>query len=185
VIRLVLWEDDIVNSALALGSGLLFVILLKFENYTFISLVSYLVLLQLLVCFFYVNGMRLWIQTQGRTLTSSSDDGPKEYVTVDSVRSFFVSIVNTLNPLIAFSIFIFRCKDNLKTLKVMGIVVLSALFGRCFDSLTLFGFGYLLAFSVPKLYFSNQEIFDHHLRILTIQLVAATQLVFGGKPKKS
>jgi len=58
-VGLVLWSD-VVNSTVTLTSGLLFLFLLKFGGYSFLSLVSYLMLLQLVLSFLYVNGMRLW-----------------------------------------------------------------------------------------------------------------------------
>jgi len=192
IVRIILWEDDMVNSAIALSCGLLFVFLVEHAEYTVFSLISYLALLQLVVCFTYVNGMRVWIKyAQGSTTpTQTNESYDKEYMTVDSVRDNLHSLIQTLNPLIALTINIFRCKDNVATIKAAVLFYLLALLGSMFDEMTLFGIGYLALFTLPKVYILNKDVADKylsqingHIGQLTSSLVAKTDN--SGKEKKN
>jgi len=189
VMRLILWEDDPTNSAIALGSGLLFVFLLEYADYTFVSLVSYLIMLQLAICFLYVNGMKLYLRRQtsestkaDSVSTSGSSNENKEYLTSESVRQYFEQIANTLNPIIHFGVTVMKCKDNALTLKVMGVVFLVAFFGSCFSGSTLFFLAYLSLFTLPKLYLLNREAVDAQAIVLWKQITDATNIIFANIP---
>jgi len=162
VCELLMWED-VVSSAVAFASGLLVVLLVEVGGYTLLSLVSYALLVQLLVCFIYINGTKLYLSLKGQPVPQLDDPVIVEMVPREVISSYITFIHDTLNYFLNELAKVIHCHDNYLTLKVMGGLALLAVFGRLFEGLTLIGIVYFLAFSVPKLYFLNKEVVDAKL----------------------
>ncbi len=109
------------------------------------TLITYLCVLQLLICFLYVNAMKLYIrfsqggQVQTRycaalhtrscpsvvltcgcvwTVASPEATNDVKYVTVEFLQGSLQHIADTLNPIVVWTINACRCRNNLTTVKV-------------------------------------------------------------------
>jgi len=188
VVSLLLWED-VVNSSIAVLCGVLFCSLLLFGGYTAVSLTAYLVLLQLVVCFAYVNGMRLWIkytksQQQSTATTEEDTTGESDYVSGETMRAALVSLAATINPLVALTVAIFRCRSSALTGAAIGVVFLIAIIGNCVDGVTVLLVAWLLAFSLPKAYYANQQVADKYIdKVLEQVRQVVAKLPISGKTK--
>jgi len=100
-------------------------------------------------------------------------------LTSESVRQYFEQIAKTLNPIIHFAVTVLKCKDNVLTLKVMGVVCLVACFGSCFSGTTLFFLIYLSLFTLPKIYLLNRETIDAQMIVLMKQIMDATSIILA------
>jgi len=160
--ELLMWED-VVSSAVAFASGLLVVLLVQVGGYTLLSLVSYALLVQLLVCFIYINGIKLYMSMKGQPVPQMDDPVVVEVVSREVIDSYITFLHDTINQFINSLAKVIHCRDNYLTLKVMGGLALLAVFGRLFEGLTLIGIGHFFAFSVPKVYLLNKEVVDAKL----------------------
>lgn len=92
--HLIYWEDKL-TTGLLFGCILLFCFLMSIGRFTAVTLICYLVSLQIFICFFYVNGARLWY-------TFSGDPLPHDqfYSHVDTVRDSLTreQIIDLLRP---------------------------------------------------------------------------------------
>ena len=68
---LLLWQDPL-SSSLALSSGALLTFLIQVSGYSLLTLLSYLGLLQLLICATFINGTKLFLSLRHQTMDSSS-----------------------------------------------------------------------------------------------------------------
>jgi len=205
VIKLLTWED-MTNSGIAFISGFLFLFLLRFGGYTLVSLISYMILLQLSLSFFYINGMRLWfnygplflsylpatalqadIQPINNNIAEDTNDRDIEYLSPDNFRSYAASITDTLNPILNSIVKIGRCKSNFTTLKVVAIVAGTGWIGHCLDAMSFFLIGWVGSFTFPSFYFTNKELIDTYVQTIVQKIIRANQALNaslgGDKPK--
>jgi len=205
VVKLLTWSD-LTNSIIASTSGFLFLFLLKYGGYTLVSLVSYMILLQLALSFFYINGMRLWfnygplflsylpsttqadIQPPNTNTSEETNERDVEYLTPDIFRSCATSIIDTINPILNLIVKIGRCKSNVTTLKVAAVVIATGWIGHCLDAMSFFLIVWITAFTLPNLYFTNKEMIDSYIHVLAQKIFRANQALnssLGGEKSKT
>ena len=185
---LLLWHD-VLSSGMALGSGLLLVCLIQLGGYSLLTLLCYLALLQLIVCFVFINGTKLFLSLQYpsnpqpaapaasasaslssaslSSFISSTDPAPPVdylFVSNDLVLDYSGFIADSLNAALQGVAGILRCHHNALTLQVMaGLLVLSVV-GRVMDGVTLLGMMWLGLFTLPKLYVLHKDEVDSRLQ---------------------
>ena len=86
VADLLLWQDPL-SSFLALSSGALLTFLLQVSGYSLLTLLSYLGLLQLLICATFINGTKLFLSLQHQAMGASSTLTPSFSSTTSSSAS--------------------------------------------------------------------------------------------------
>jgi len=191
IVGLFLWHD-VLTSSIAVCCGLLVVFLIQWGGYSLITLISYIILLQLLICFIFINGTKLFLQAtaakeQQQTNISntssnnaivappplstpyiSSIDGDDlmseyNYVSQSLVLEYSGVITDSINSLCNSCVEIVRCGNNWYTLKVMLMLFLISVVGRLLDGITIIGILWILAFIVPKLYLHHQNVVDDRI----------------------
>lgn len=150
VTSLLLWQDSL-TSAIVFSSGLLFLFLISYGGYTLLTLFSYIALLQLAVCFVFLNGTKLVMQLKGdksraettttTTSTNSNSDEPVDYLTEQMCALWQPVLRLHVNRSLSYITNIIRCVDNVKTAKVCLVLLCTSLIGRLFDGLTCLAFG--------------------------------------------
>ena len=171
VVNLCQWVNPL-QSALTLLCALLLTFLLH-SGYTVLTLLSYLLILQLLTCFVFVNGSQVILKMKGQkpavgkageksgAATSSAWAVEQvEYVSLNTLQNLLPVVHTSVNGLLNSAMFIIRCGDNTLTLQVVACLAVASLFGRVFDGVTMFGLSFILLLSVPKLYTANKEAAD-------------------------
>eukprot|EP00823_Brevimastigomonas_motovehiculus_P006711 TRINITY_DN5616_c0_g1_i1.p1 TRINITY_DN5616_c0_g1~~TRINITY_DN5616_c0_g1_i1.p1 ORF type:complete len:215 (+),score=30.89 TRINITY_DN5616_c0_g1_i1:50-694(+) len=168
-VALLQWENWL-HSGVAFSSGFLFLYLLQYGQYTFVTLVSYLILLQLLVCLLYMGGMKLWIRyvqgtpissvvTQSSSSTASASDKVR-YVSSEALVAWSTQAADTINAVVEYTINVFRVRSLSLTLKIMLVVFLVGWFGRYLHSITIYLIIHILMFTLPPIYKSQQAFID-------------------------
>jgi len=206
VVSICLWQ-----SPLSSGLTLLCVALLTFllqRGYTLLTLASYLLMLQLLTCFVFINASKFILKLKGQEASggaaakgarpgsigaeaaaggAASSAGasapPVEYVSEATLQSLVPLVHSTLNVLLSECMALIRCADNAATLRVIGALLGLSLLGRAFDGVTVAAMAAIAALTLPKAYVLNKEVVDRALG----QAAAATDklwLVLGTKTHK-
>jgi len=166
-----------------------------------------MLLLQLGLSFFYINGMRVWfnygplflsylpsanlsadIQPMNVNAGDDTNDRDVEYVNPDIFRSYSASITDTINPILNLIVKVGRCKSNLMTIKVVVILLVVGWMGQCLDAMSFSLIGWVCAFLLPNFYFTNKDLIDYYCHSLTQQVLRANQALtasLGGDKSKT
>jgi hypothetical protein len=157
IVRLVCWHHPL-NSALVLFTAGLAAFLVTSGGYSVLSLVSLLVLLQLLVCFVYMNFARMLYGSQrpvnGRAYMDREHPLHAEYelfspVAVDALVRPLCRQLNTASRVVVATL---RCKSNVHTLLVAGVVAAIAALGQVVSGAFFLFLLLVAAFTIPRVY---------------------------------
>jgi len=184
VLDFLLWKD-IPKSAIAFITGVMFTLLVQAGGYTVLTLASYVGLLQILVCFLYINGSRFYLQfIRHQPQPKAGEDSYKPAIPKEVVAQHLDQIVSSVNCAAGYLYKIIRSQDPILTIKAALVLFVLSLVGRLFSGLTLFGLAYLAAFTVPKLYMQNKEVADKYLGQVCGQIDAVTAKLQARLPGK-
>jgi len=185
VSKILHWRDP-VRSGLLFGIANLFYILFTWGEYSVITLVSYLLLSLLIVCFGYKNYIVLkaqWIggkKVENPFLEKFKDQ--KFNVRKEAIEKH----VDTLLDLINFTIDeyreVFFITSNFLALKFAFYFYLGATVGEWFDAVTLLYLGLLGAFIWPRLYEEKHNEIDHFYGIAKENVDKYVQLALSKVP---
>jgi len=181
---LLVW-DDVVTSLIAFSCGILFVLLVKLGGFSALTILAYVNLLQLVVCFVYVNGIRFYLQVKNQLPNQEDEEGEgQDYVTREAVLSYLEAIYKVVNVIVHIAFKIIRCKDNALTLKFIGVLFLLSLLGRFLDDISLFGILYTWAFTFPKVYQIYQPQIDAKFAVVNNYLSPLFQTFLSKLPQQ-
>lgn len=163
------------TSALTLLCLLLLLFLLS-RGYTLLTLVSYLLMLQLLTCFFFINASKLILKLKGQEAakptqnaaaaaggnagTAGAPGVAREYVSEATLASLLPLVHSSLNVLLESSHDLIRCTDNTFTLRIIFLLLLSSILGRVFDGVTVATLLVISAMTLPKGYLMHRAKVD-------------------------
>jgi hypothetical protein len=203
--KICLWESPQVTGLTLISLALLTFLLQK--GFTVLTLISYLLLLQLLTCLVFINASRAILRLKGQTSNApiqsksksqagatntapnSSADGsennsiPVEYISEATLRSIVPVVHSTLNVLLHACMRLVRCSSNTATLKAVGVLAVLSMLGRLADGVTCLALVGLAALTMPKLYFLNQTAADK-LFLQAMDALEKVTLVLGINKKK-
>lgn len=180
--QILLWEDPLA-SGVSFACGMLFVLLIQLGGYSLLTLLSYLGLLQLIVCFVYINGSRAYLNFKGQGQAHDMYDDT-EYVSFDAFNAYAHQTHDALNTILQRTTDIIHCRDNVFTLKVAASLFGLSIVGRLFDGLTIFGIAFFLAFSLPKVYQLNRAQIDAQIDRLNTKIANLSSQVASKMPKQ-
>lgn len=123
VTDIALWNRPL-TSALSLLSAILAWFLVQFGGYSITTLVSYVLLLQLLVCVVYVQ----WKGFYNSSASISSKD--YEMFTEAQIRACVIPTLQQANAAARWVIWILRCRDNAITLLVAALLFGLSILGK-------------------------------------------------------
>jgi len=161
--KVFLWEDPI-RSGLIFGSFNLFYFLLTFGDYTVLTLVSYLHLTLLLVCFGYVNYVVLkasWVA--GKKVENPFVERFKDttfHVTREDLHKHVDTVLDIINNGIDTLREVFYCTNNLLTLKWALYFYLLATVGNWLSAITWIYLIGVVHFIWPRLYKEKKTEID-------------------------
>jgi len=189
IVSLLLWHD-VLSSLMSLCSGVLFVFLIQFGGYSVLTLLSYLCLLQVTICFIFINGTKMFLAAQKQHIGNSSSTGGSSTASVDPnttteytssldhhdadypyvsqaiVLEYSGYVTDVINSSLNQCADLLRCKDNIKTIEVMLILVVCSIVGRLCDGVTMIGIMYIGLFTVPKIYLEQHQIIDERMMLI-------------------
>jgi len=179
------WRDP-VRTGILFGIVNFFYFLLTWGEYSFLTLMSYLFLTTLLICFSYANYVVLkasWIQ--GKTVENPLKERFKN-ATFHVSRQHIDRHVDTAIRLANHTIDILRepfyCTDTLLSLKFVLYFYLLATLGTWFLDSTLVYLGLLGAFIWPRLYEEKKKEIDQGYGIAMAQFQTYYELVVSKLP---
>jgi len=184
VCDLLLWKD-VPKSAIGFVTGVMFTFLVQVGGYTALTLLSYLGLLQILVCFLYINGSRFYLQfIRHQPQPKAGEDSYKPAIPKEVVAQHIDQIVASVNCTVGCGYRIIRSQDPILTIKAVLVLLVLSVIGRVFSGLTLFGLVYLAAFTLPKVYVMNKAVVDRHVTQVCAQIDAVTAKLQARLPGK-
>jgi len=175
-----------VRSGLLFGIANLFYILFTWGEYSVITLVSYLLLSLLTVCFCYTNYVVLkgsWIQ--GKTVENPFVERfktQKFHVRRESIDQHVDTVLDLINLGIDEYREVFYCTDNLLSLRFALYFYLGATLGNWFDFVSILYIGMLVSFIWPRLYEEKQKEIDQVVNIAKDQINTYLQLALSKLP---
>jgi len=197
-------------SGLTLGSLLLITFLLH-RGYTALTLVTYLMALQLLTCFVFINGSRIILRIKGQAEPAPSAAKARvrspmgaggasnamgaggagsdaaapsvEYVSEASVRALVPLVHTTVNVLFDTVMQLIRCTSNVATLQAVAVLLCLSVLGRLSDGVTTTALLGVAALTLPKVYQMHQAAVDRVL-LQARDAVDKVALVLGVKTAK-
>jgi len=170
--RILHWRDP-VKTGLIFGIFNFFYFLVTFGEYSLVTLVSYLLLALLSVCFVYVNYVVLrasWFQ--GKRVENPLREKFKDAdfhisrATIDQHAQTLVDLINTTVDKLRDAFYV---SNNLYTLKVAGLLYVAAVIGKWFNDSTLLYLATLGFFLWPRLYEEKHTEIDHFYGIAVTQ----------------
>jgi len=185
VSRIVHWRDP-VKSGLLFGIFNFFYFLITYGEYSFLTLVSYLLLAILTVCFGYVNYVMLrasWFQ--GATVANPLKErfrGANFHVSKANVDSHVQTAVDLINTTIDNVRDAFYVSNNIITLKVALYLYAFAVLGKWFNDSTLIYLATLGLFVWPRLYEEKQKEIDQFYGIAATEARKYFQLGWSKIP---
>jgi hypothetical protein len=200
VVHLCQWVHPL-PSALTLLCALLLTCLLH-SGYTVVTLLAYLLMLQLLTCFVFINGSQLILKMKGQkpaAAKAAEKNGAAagggstpveqvEYISLSTLQNLLPVVHSSLNGVLNSAMFIIRCGENTLTLQVVAFLAVASILGRIFDGVTMFGLSSILLLSVPKLYALNKTQADKQIEKVTKMVQRVSDIVQskvgGGEGKK-
>jgi len=179
------WQDP-VRSGLLFGVINFLYILLTWGDYTVITLISYLLLALLGVCFAYSNYVVLrasWLQ--GKTVPNPFVERFKDqdcHITRESIDKHVDTLLDLINLTIDEYRQVFYCTDNLLSLRFALYFYLAATVGEWFSGFTILYLVALGFFVWPRLYQEKQKEIDQLFEIAKAQANVYFQLALSKLP---
>lgn len=186
--RLIYWVDPL-TSGLVLGCVLLFCLLTTVQDFSAITLLSYLIVLQIVICFIYVNSVQAWYRFQGQELPSdqfySQIEPLRENATRERILELLRPTAEAMNSLITYSINIMRCVDNVWTVTVAICFFALGWVAKHFSSHAILAILSILLFTVPLMYSKKQKVIDDFITKVASSISKALQSIpLLSKPEK-
>jgi len=166
------WRDP-VKTGLLFGIFNFFYFLSTWAEYSFLTIVSYLLLTLLSICFGYSNYVVLrasWLQ--GKTVENPFKErfrDAKFRVSRETAQAHFNTILDLVNLTIDTFRDVFYCTDNFLSLRFFFYFYLGATIGNWFSGATLVYLVTLGYFVWPRLYEEKQKEIDHFYGIAAAQ----------------
>jgi len=166
------WRDP-VKTGLLFGIFNFFFFLQNWADYSFVTIVSYLLLTLLCICFGYSNYVVLkaqWIQ--GQKVENPFRERFKDakfHVTRDVAEKHLTTVLDLTNLTIDHFRDVFYCTDNLLSLRFALYFYLGATIGNWFSGPTLLYLATLGFFLWPRLYEEKQKEIDQFYKIAQTQ----------------
>lgn len=129
------------------------------KKFTFLSLYSYVGMLLTTGCFIYINGSKLLVGYLGEDALPKPTFGLEKFSS-EAIHAKVDSSVDSLNEIMHLIRDIVVCKDNVTTLKAIGILYVTYLVGKIMPDLIFFYFIFLSIFTLPKIYEMNKDEID-------------------------
>lgn len=187
--RLIYWVDPL-TSGLVLGCILLFCLLTIVQDFSAISLLSYLLVLQIVICFTYVNGIKAWYHFQGQQLPPdqfySQIEPLREEATRERILELLRPTAEAMNTMITFSINIMRCSNNGQTIIAALSFLLLGWVARYVSTPCIVAPSAIAIFMIPLLYSKKHVVIDEKINTLARSIASVLQKVpFFGKLEKN
>jgi len=185
VSTIVHWRDPI-KSGLLFGIFNFFYFLITFGEYSFLTLVSYLLLALLCVCFAYVNYVVLrasWFQ--GKKVENPLKErfkGANFHINKAAVDQHVQTVVDLINTTIDNLRDAYYVSDNILTLKVAACLYALAVLGKWFNDSTLIYLAVLALFVWPRLYEEKQKEIDQFYGIALTEAKKYYQIAYSKIP---
>lgn len=173
------WRDPI-KSGLLFGILNFFYLLTTWGEYTIVTLISYLLLSLLVVCFGFVN----YVVLKGRWIDGKKVDNPFrsrfKSSTFHITRNTLIQHVDTVLDSINLTIDLFRdvyyCVNPIFTAQAAAVLYAVATVGNWFSGLSLIYLVLMGFFVWPRLYEEKQQEIDHFYGIAKTQANMYIQL---------
>lgn len=178
IISLFLWRDP-VSSMLALIIGVLCTALVQIGQYTVLTIFSYMLLLQMIVCLLYVTSTRILLGKNDQTINQSIDEPEYVFVSPDAVIEYAGLIADYVNLIFNHFISAISGKNLKLSFQFMFATFFLAICGRVFDGFTLLGICYVSLFFVPKCYVDHQREADRLIEQLKDAVKMITDMMPG------
>jgi len=185
VSRIVHWRDP-VKSGLLFGIFNFFYFLITYGEYSFLTLLSYLLLSLLGVSFAFVNYVVMranWFQ--GKKVENPIKEkfkGANFHVTKASAEQHLQTVLDLTNTTVDKFREAFFVSNNLETLKVAGYLYLFAVLGKWFNDATLIYLVVLVLFIWPRLYEEKQREIDQFYGIAVTEVKKYYQIGLSKVP---
>lgn len=164
------WENPLVTGAV-IASTLLFATLVTFGSYSILTLTAYLILLQIIVCATYVNGLRMWQAFQGQPASNEIlYPGRTIFITEDRVREAVIAITNGINWSVVQLLDALRCTDNWHTFQLACACIGAAIIGKLVSGVWLVALVIVGACTIPKIYEQKKAEIDNKIAMLSHKL---------------
>lgn len=183
--KIVHWRDPI-KSGLLFGIFNFFYFLITFGEYSFLTLVSYLLLALLSVCFGYVNYVVLrasWFQ--GKRVDNPLKERFRNanfHVSKNTAEQHLQTVVDLINTTIDKCRDAFYVSNNIATLKVAAYLYAFAVLGKWFNDSTLLYLAVLGLFIWPRLYEEKQKEIDQVYALAVAEISKYYQLALSKVP---
>eukprot|EP01104_Vermistella_antarctica_P020364 TRINITY_DN8692_c0_g1_i1.p1 TRINITY_DN8692_c0_g1~~TRINITY_DN8692_c0_g1_i1.p1 ORF type:complete len:253 (-),score=88.21 TRINITY_DN8692_c0_g1_i1:177-902(-) len=184
IVNILHWRDKI-ETGLIFGMINFFLFLITVGGYTVITLVSYLFLSFLLLSGLLVNGSMLKATFTKKPVVNPlvARFGDKKFrISTEFAKEVAEVKVIGVNALIDCLTDAFYCRNNVKSLKIAGLLYVVSVVGSWFSALTLIYVGVLFAFVWPKLYEVKQKEIDQVFGLINAQVAKYSQLVLSKLP---
>jgi hypothetical protein len=166
------WRDP-VKTGLLFGIFNFFFFLQTWADYSFVTIISYLLLTLLCICFGYSNYVVLkasWIQ--GQQVENPFKERFKDakfHVSRKTAEEHLVTVLDIVNLTIDNLRDIFYCTDNFLSLRFLVYFYVGAMIGDWFSGATLVYLVTLGFFIWPRLYEEKQKEIDHFKKLALAQ----------------
>jgi hypothetical protein len=146
LIRLIYWRNPILSTMVFLTIQIS-CYLVAIQDYSVVTLLSYLVFVQLLVCLCYVNGTKWWLSFQGKSIPSDQFfSSSNVFVTPEYIHSLVAPTAVLLDDFVHHVIDLCRCVNNTYTISVLCATVLLSIVGRYVSGVAMISLGTCLLF---------------------------------------
>jgi len=178
------WRDP-VKTGLLFGIFNFFFFLQTWGDYSFITIVSYLLLTLLCICFGYSNYYVLKASWQGQTVDNPFKErfrDAKFHVSRETAEKHLTTVLDLTNLTIDHFRDVFYCTDNLLSLRFALYFYLGATIGNWFSGATLAYLVTLGFFLWPRLYEEKQKEIDQFYGIAQSQFNTYLNLALSKLP---
>lgn len=183
--KFVHWRDPI-RTGLFFGIFNFFYLLLTWREYTVVSLLSYMSLAMLLVCFAYANFVVLkakWIQ--GKNAENPFKERFQDetfHLSRETAVKHLDTVIDLINVGIDRCREVFYCTNNILSLKYAAYFYITATVGTWFSGATLLYLAALVLFIWPRLYEEKQKEIDHYYALAMANVEKYIQLGLSKLP---
>eukprot|EP01114_Cavostelium_apophysatum_P024188 TRINITY_DN93_c0_g1_i1.p1 TRINITY_DN93_c0_g1~~TRINITY_DN93_c0_g1_i1.p1 ORF type:complete len:277 (+),score=55.38 TRINITY_DN93_c0_g1_i1:119-949(+) len=183
--KILLWRDP-VKTGLLFGIFNFFFFLSTWAEYSFVTIVSYLLLTLLCICFGYSNYVvqkATWFQ--GKRVENPFTERFKDakfHVSRETVDKHLTTVLDLTNTTIDKFRDVFYCNDNFLSLRFAAYFYLAATIGNWFSGATLVYLVSLGAFVWPRLYEEKQKEIDQFYGIAVAQADTYYKLALSKLP---
>jgi len=183
--RVVHWRDP-VKSGLLFGIFNFFYLLITYGEYSFLTLVSYLLMTLLGVSLAYVNYVVMrasWFQ--GKKVDNPLKEkfkGSNFHVSKTTVEQHLQTIIDLTNTTVDKFRDVFFISNTVESIKVLGYLYLIAVLGKWFNDSTLLYLVVLGFFVWPRLYEEKQKEIDQFYGIAKTEVKKYYQIALSKVP---